>query len=118
MLSPIWLGNMQDIREGELSPSLFYVCLTWLKKCRTIHLYGRVLVTFCETEPTLSFCGKSVNSHPRKREYARHLSHGALRSIQVAGLQVFRDQPLISLTPAAVKAQFLILVSSCAMQLV
>nr|DAL27943.1 MAG TPA_asm: hypothetical protein [Caudoviricetes sp.] len=39
---------MQDIREGELSPSLFYVCLTWLKKCRTIHLYGRVLVTFCE----------------------------------------------------------------------
>nr|DAL33657.1 MAG TPA_asm: protein of unknown function (DUF2828) [Caudoviricetes sp.]DAY78030.1 MAG TPA: protein of unknown function (DUF2828) [Caudoviricetes sp.] len=40
---------MRDIREGELSPSLFYVCLTWLKRCRTIHLYGRVLVTFCET---------------------------------------------------------------------
>nr|DAF52549.1 MAG TPA: hypothetical protein [Siphoviridae sp. ctCb814] len=58
-------------------------------------------------------CGKSVNSHPRKREYARHLSHGALRPIQVAGLQVFRDQPLISLTPAAVKVQFLILVFGC-----
>nr|DAF03068.1 MAG TPA: hypothetical protein [Caudoviricetes sp.] len=40
---------MRDIRGGELSPSLFYVCLTWLKRCRTIHLYGRVLVTFCET---------------------------------------------------------------------
>ena len=108
---------MRDIRGGELSPSLFYVCLTWLKKCRTIHLYGRVLVTFCETKPPLS-CGKSVNSHPRKREYVRHLSHGALRSIQVAGLQVFRDQPLISLTPAVVKVQFLMLVFSCAMQLV
>nr|DAS30231.1 MAG TPA: hypothetical protein [Caudoviricetes sp.] len=33
-------------------------------------------------------------------------------------LQVFRDQPLISLTPAAVKVQFLILVFSCATQLI
>nr|DAF69766.1 MAG TPA: hypothetical protein [Caudoviricetes sp.] len=33
-------------------------------------------------------------------------------------LQVFRDQPLVSLTPAAVKVQFLILVFSCITQLV
>lgn len=50
---------------------------------------------------------------PRKREHVRHLSHGALCSIPVAGLQVFRDQPLISLTPAAVKVQFLMLVFEC-----
>nr|DAF56398.1 MAG TPA: Photosystem II reaction centre I protein (PSII 4.8 kDa protein) [Myoviridae sp. ct0Qb19] len=46
---------------------------------------------------------------PRKREHVKH------RCVPywLRDLQVFRDQPLISLTPAAVKVQFLILVFEC-----
>nr|DAS39147.1 MAG TPA: hypothetical protein [Caudoviricetes sp.] len=36
------------LERGNHLPLFFYVCLTRLKRCRTIHLYGRVLVTFCE----------------------------------------------------------------------